>query len=172
MVNSPVLVLTQSNEPVNICRARRAIMLVLNGKAEMIEDGKGYIHSASDAIPIPSVIRLGYYVNRPPARRRFTRLGVFHRDNFTCQYCGKKTTQLTIDHVVPRHMNGRHCWENVVSACIPCNHKKAGQLPKQAGMKLINEPAPPRERYSFYIPRQYQKNIDEWRKYLDGYCPS
>jgi 5-methylcytosine-specific restriction endonuclease McrA len=147
-------------------------LLVLNGKAEMIEDGKGFIHSASDAIPIPSVIRLGYYVNRPPARRRFTRLGVFHRDNFTCQYCGKKTPQLTIDHVVPRHMNGCHCWENVVSACIPCNHHKAGQLPKQAGMKLINEPAPPRERYSFYIPRQYQKNIAEWRKYLDGYCPS
>ena len=168
MVNSPVLVLTQSNEPINICRARRAILLVLNGKAEMVEDGKGFIRTPADTIPIPSVIRLGYFVNRPRTRRRFTRLGVFHRDNFTCQYCGKQTQQLTIDHVVPRHLNGRHCWENVVSACIPCNHHKAGKLPKQAGLKLMHEPAPPQDRYAFYLPRQYQKNMAEWQKYLQS----
>ena len=166
MINSPVLVLNQSYEPLNICRARRAIMLLLQGKAEMLEDGKGFIRSVNDTIPIPSVIRLGYYVNRPRHQRRFTRLGVFHRDNYTCQYCGKQSQQLTIDHVVPRHLNGQHTWENVVSACIPCNLHKAGRTPKQAGMNLIRQPSRPVDKYAFYIPRYYQQNLSDWQKYL------
>jgi 5-methylcytosine-specific restriction endonuclease McrA len=169
MINSPVLVLNQSYEPLNVCRARRAIVLILQGKAEMLEDGMGFIHSVNDTIPIPSVIKLGYYVRRTYHERKFTRLGVFHRDNYTCQYCGKQSQQLTIDHVIPRFLDGQHTWENVVSACIPCNHRKAGRTPKQAGMKLIRQPARPEDKYTFHIPRHYRHSLSDWQKYLIHY---
>lgn len=166
MINSPVLVLNQSYEPLNVCRARRAIILILQGKAEMLEDGMGFIRSANDTVPIPSVIKLDYYVSRSYRERKFTRLGVFHRDNYTCQYCGKQSQQLTIDHVIPRAHNGQHTWENVVSACIPCNHRKAGRTPEQAGMKLNCEPVRPKGRQTFYIPHHYRNGSSTWQKYL------
>ena len=166
MINSPVLVLNQSYEPLNVCRARRAIVLIMQGKAEMLEDGMGFMRSINDTVPIPSVIKLGYYVSRTYRERRFTRLGVFHRDNYTCQYCGKQSHQLTIDHVIPRYLNGQHTWENVVSACIPCNHRKAGRTPKQAGIKLIRQPSRPEDKHTFYIPHHYQHNSSDWQKYL------
>jgi 5-methylcytosine-specific restriction endonuclease McrA len=166
MINNPVLVLNQGYEPLNICRARRAIVLILQGKAEMLENGMGFIRSASDTIPIPTVIKLGYYVRRAYRERKFTRLGVFHRDNHTCQYCGKQSQQLTIDHVIPRSLNGHHTWGNVVSACIPCNHRKAGRTPKQAGMKLISQPVQPKDRHAFYIPHHYHNRSNLWQKYL------
>jgi 5-methylcytosine-specific restriction endonuclease McrA len=166
MINNPVLVLNQSYEPLNVCRARRAIVLIMQGKAEMLEDGLGYIHSASETIPIPSVIKLDFYVKRTYRERKFTRLGVFQRDNYTCQYCGKQSQQLTIDHVMPRSQNGQHTWENVVSACIPCNHRKAGRTPQQAGMKLIHQPVRPPGGHTFFIPRHYRQVSSEWQKYL------
>ena len=166
MINSPVLVLNQSYEPLNVCRARRAIVLIMQGKAEMLEDGMGFMRSINDTVPIPSVIKLGYYVSRTYRERRFTRLGVFHRDNYTCQYCGKQSHQLTIDHVIPRYLNGHHTWENVVSACIPCNHRKAGRTPKQAGIKLIRQPSRPEDKHTFYIPHHYQHSSSDWQKYL------
>ncbi len=126
----------------------------------------GFIRSVNDAIPIPSVIKLGYYVSRTYRERKFTRLGVFHRDNYTCQYCGKQSQQLTIDHVIPRYLNGQHTWENVVSACIPCNHRKAGRTPKQAGMKLIRQPSRPEDNHTFYIPCHYRQSSSDWQKYL------
>jgi 5-methylcytosine-specific restriction endonuclease McrA len=166
MMNSPVLVLNQSYEALNICRARRAIVLILSGKAEMLENGLGCIHSANNTFPIPSVIKLAYMIKRPRPERKLTRLGVFHRDHYTCQYCGKVSHQLTIDHVVPRNQNGAHTWENVVSACVPCNRRKAGRTPKQAGMKLIRQPSQPRSRITLYIPNHYLESLTEWQKYL------
>ncbi len=165
MINSPVLVLNQSYEALNICRARRAVVLLLQGKAEMLENGLGFIHTANNVFPIPSVIKLLYLVRRPQPKRKLTRLGVFHRDLFTCQYCGKVSHELTIDHVVPRHQGGEHNWENVVSACIPCNRHKAGRTPKQAGMKLTSQPAQPRGNIPFYIHHHYL-TLSEWQKYL------
>jgi 5-methylcytosine-specific restriction endonuclease McrA len=165
MINLPVLVLNQNYEPLNICRARRAVVLVYHGKAEMLEDGSGFIHSATRAFSVPSVIRLAYMIKRPRPERRLTRLEVFSRDQFICQYCGKEGRQLTLDHVVPRYRGGEHTWENVVSACIPCNRHKAGRTPEQAGMKLIRRPSPPRDRLPFYIPPQL-KNQSQWQKYL------
>jgi 5-methylcytosine-specific restriction endonuclease McrA len=165
MINLPVLVLNQNYEPLNICRARRAVVLVYHGKAEMLEDGSGFIHSATRAFSVPSVIRLAYMIKRPRPERRLTRLEVFSRDQFICQYCGKEGRQLTLDHVVPRYRGGEHTWENVVSACIPCNRHKAGRTPEQAGMKLIRRPSPPRDRLPFYIPPQL-KNQLQWQKYL------
>jgi 5-methylcytosine-specific restriction endonuclease McrA len=165
MINSPVLVLNQSYEALNICRARRAVVLLLQGKAEMLENGLGFIHTANDVFPIPSVIKLAYMVRRPHPERKLTRLGVFHRDLFTCQYCGKVSQQLTIDHVVPRHQGGQHTWENAVSACIPCNRRKAGRTPHQAGMRLHNQPSQPRSNLPFYI-HHHLKSLKEWQKYL------
>jgi len=166
MINSPVLVLNQSYEALNICRVRRAIILILRGKAEMLENGLGFIRSANDIYPIPSVIKLAYMIKRPHPERKLTRLGVFHRDHYTCQYCSKTSRQLTIDHVVPRSQGGEHTWENVVSACVPCNRRKAGRTPEQAGMKLIRQPSQPRSRNTIYIPPHYMESLTEWQKYL------
>jgi 5-methylcytosine-specific restriction endonuclease McrA len=168
LTNSPVLVLNQSYEPLNICQARRALTLVIEGKAEMLEDGLGYFHSASRAYPIPSVIKLDYMVRRPRSERKLTRVGVFHRDGFVCQYCGRDTT-LTIDHVIPRFQGGRHTWENVVAACIPCNRHKAGRTPEQANMRLKQEPFKPRDSNAFFIPQRYVNSASRWQKYLPAY---
>ena len=166
LVNLPVLVLNQSYEPLNICRVRRAVVLLYHSKAEMLENGSGFIHTSSFNFPVPSVIRLAYVVKRPRPVRKLTRLEVFNRDQYACQYCGKEGRQLTIDHVIPRFQGGKHTWENVVSACIRCNRRKAGRTPEQAGMRLINHPTPPRDNNSFYIPYHYQQTRAEWQKYL------
>ena len=166
MVNLPVLVLNQNYEPLNICRARRAVLLLYHGKAQMLENGSGFMHSARHTLPIPSVIRLVYMIKRPRPVRRLTRLEVFHRDQYTCQYCSKKTQQLTLEHIVPRYRGGEHTWENVVSACIPCNRHKAGRTPQQAGMKLLCRPGPPRGNTYFYIPYPYLQTQSQWQKYL------
>ena len=166
MLNNSVLVLSQSYEAINICHVRRALVLILYGKAEMIENGLGYIHSTNDIFPIPSVIKLAYMVRRPVYEKKLTRLGVFQRDRYTCQYCSKANHQLTIDHVLPRNQGGEQCWENVVSACVSCNRHKAGKTPKQANMKLIRPPHQPRNNLPFYIPRQYLENLGDWHKYL------
>jgi 5-methylcytosine-specific restriction endonuclease McrA len=151
LINTPVLVLNQSYEPLNICQARRAVTLVLEGKAEMLEDGLGYFHSSLAAYPIPSVIKLDYQIRRPHVERKLTRIGVFHRDGFVCQYCGR-TTNLTIDHVIPRFQGGKHTWENVVAACSSCNRHKAGRTPEQANMKLKQIPFKPKESNAFISP--------------------
>jgi len=166
MVNLPVLVLNQSYEPLNICRARRAVVLIYGGKAEMLENDSGFIHSADQVFPIPSVIRLAYMVKRPHHARKLTRLEIFNRDHYTCQYCGKQSHQLTLDHVIPRHKGGQHTWENIVSACVRCNRRKAGNTPEQAGMELIRLPGPPHNDLPFYIPFHQWQAHREWQKYL------
>jgi len=166
MINLPVLVLNQSYEPLNICRVRRAVVLVYRGKAEMLENGTGFIHSTDNTFPVPSVIRLDFFVKRPrPNRRKLTRVEVFNRDHYTCQYCGKVTRQLTLDHVIPRYQGGQHTWENVVSACVSCNRRKAGRTPEQARMKLMCSPSTPSNNIPFYIPYCLQMR-DEWQRYL------
>ncbi len=166
MINLPVLVLNQNYEALNICRVRRAVVLLYWGRAEMLENGSGFIHSVGYDFPVPSVIRLAYMIKRPWPKRKLTRLEVFNRDRYTCQYCGKETRQLTLDHVIPRYRGGQHTWENVVSACIPCNRRKAGRSPEQAGMRLIRHPSPPRGNRFFYIPNYYLQIQSEWQKYL------
>lgn len=165
MIDSQVLVLNQSYEPMNLCRIRRAIVLVFHGKAEVLENGRGEIHSINQVFQIPSVIRLVYLVKRPQHERRLTRFEVFNRDQYTCQYCGRQTRELTIDHVIPRARGGEHTWENVVSACIPCNRRKGGRAPQEAGMKLLRQPRSPHNN-GFYIPCYHLSNHHEWQKYL------
>jgi 5-methylcytosine-specific restriction endonuclease McrA len=106
-----------------------------------------------------------YMVRRPPFHRKMTRLEVFARDNYTCQYCGRQTRDLTIDHVVPRHRGGDHNWLNVVSACPACNRRKGGRPPAEAGMKLIRPPFAPRL-VGLYIPTHYLKTHQNWKNFL------
>lgn len=165
IINTPVLVLNQDYQPINICRVRRAVVLILQGKAEVLENGLGSIHAISCSLPIPSIVRIGYLVKRPRFQRKLTRFEVFNRDKYTCQYCGRDTKELTLDHIIPRSQGGRHDWENVVSCCFPCNRRKAGRTPMEAGMKLIQRPLIPRPD-SFYVPYQYLRTHSEWQKYL------
>jgi 5-methylcytosine-specific restriction endonuclease McrA len=103
-------------------------------------------------------------VRRPIIRRRLSRRAVFYRDGFKCQYCGKEGKDLTIDHVMPRSKGGPHTWENVVSACIPCNHRKAGHTLKEANLKLLREPSAPKPNpYYLFHHRQI---LDEWHQFI------
>lgn len=165
MLNCVVLVVNQGYEPLNLCRVRRAIVLVYRGKAEVLENSRGELHSVSQVFQIPSVIRLVYMVRPPRHRRKLTKLEVFNRDQYTCQYCARKTKELTLDHVVPRRREGEHSWENVVSACIPCNRRKGGRTPEEAGMRLIRRPRAPRSN-GVYVPYAHLNNHSEWQKYL------
>src|SRR5581483_7232597 len=141
---SPVLVLNQNYEPLNVCNARRALVLVNGGKAEVLEHGDGELRSTSITFRRPSVIRLVYLIKRPRPRVRLTRREIFIRDHFTCQYCGVKTKDLTIDHLIPRHRGGRHTWDNLVSACRGCNHRKGGKTLEEARMALRIPPFEPK----------------------------
>lgn len=157
--------LNQNYEPLNVCNARRAIVLIDLGKAEVLEvDGLVY-RSPSREIHVPSVIRLQRLVKRPRPRVRLTRREVFARDQYTCQYCGLSGKDLTVDHVIPRHRGGTHIWTNVVSACHNCNHRKGGRSLEEAQMKLKGEPAEPRAtpRYLF---GQYLGVNSIWDKFL------
>jgi 5-methylcytosine-specific restriction endonuclease McrA len=132
----------------------------------MLEFGVGFIQSASDTFPVPSVIRLAYVVRRPRPVPKLTRQEIFNRDKRTCQYCGRQVKPLTIDHVIPRYRGGQHAWENVVTACTACNRRKAGRTPAEAGMKLLNHPVRPHARLSLLAPYRHQPTASEWRKYL------
>lgn len=165
IINQPVLVLNENYLPLNICQVRRAVVLVLIGKAEVVEDGRGHFFSINSEYDIPSVIRLVYLIRRKMQPRKMTKLEIFNRDKFICQYCGREVSELTLDHVIPRRHHGQHSWENVVTACIPCNRRKADMTPAEAGMPLLRQPRMPGN-VGFYIPRQFLKTRVEWQKYL------
>jgi 5-methylcytosine-specific restriction endonuclease McrA len=139
-----VLVLNATYEPVNVCTVRRAVVLLLKEKAEVVEHAERELHSASTTMSRPVVIRLVSYVRIPRDchRRKITRRAVFARDDWTCQYCGART-QLTVDHVVPRSKGGLSTWDNIVASCAPCNRRKGDSLPRQAGMHLNKPPRTP-----------------------------
>ena len=166
MNDSTVLVLNQTYEPLNICQMRRALVLIHRGKAEMLENGAGFIHTTSRQFPIPSVIKLACLIKRPRLKPKLSRREIFQRDHYACQYCGRESRQLTLDHVIPRHQNGQHTWENLVSACVPCNRRKAGRTPLQASMKLRHRPQPPNGHNYCCIPHHYREVKQEWQKYL------
>ncbi len=171
MESSSVLVLNQNYEPLNVCNVRRAIVLVLRGKAEIIETGRDVIHTASNVFVLPSVIRLISLIRRPRPRVRLTRKEIFARDGWQCVYCGRATRELTLDHVMPRHRGGPHTWENLVSACKPCNHRKAGRTPSEARMAMAIEPGRPRVSvYYTFFP--YLGHHEGWRKFVPGYDSS
>ena len=171
MDGSTVLVLNQNYEPLNVCNVRRALILVLCGKAEVIESAGSVIRSAAAAFSLPSVIRLVNLIKRPRPKVRLTRREIFARDGWACVYCGKVMKDLTLDHVMPRQRGGGHTWENLVSACKACNHRKAGRTPAEAHMHLLREPAAPRlSIYHMFFP--YLGNKEGWRKFVPGWEPA
>jgi 5-methylcytosine-specific restriction endonuclease McrA len=139
-----VLVLNSSYEPLNVCTVRRAIVLVLKEKAEMLEIGSRSLHSENVTFPHPVVIRLVTYVRVPrdSTRRRITRRAVFARDSWACQYCGR-TSHLTVDHVLPRSRGGKSVWENIVTSCAPCNRRKGDRTTKEINMHPRRKPKAP-----------------------------
>jgi 5-methylcytosine-specific restriction endonuclease McrA len=144
-VAGQVLVLNATYEPINVCTVRRAAVLLLKERAELIEDRTGTIlHSATDVMPRPEVIRLTRYapVPRHTATRRITRRAIFARDGWACQYCDAKS-DLTVDHVIPRAKGGLSTWDNVVACCAPCNRRKGDMLPHVAGMHPRMTPKAP-----------------------------
>ena len=161
-----VLVLNASYEPLNITSWRRAVLLLLKGKAEQLENNGMYIYTE---FPLPTVIRLLYYVRVPYKEIPLTRRNILERDRHTCQYCGYKGDDLTLDHVIPRSRGGGDSWENLVTACVRCNVKKGNRTPKEAHMLLRSQPRRPYSSLHFEIVKYTRGNLNqEWRKYVIG----
>jgi 5-methylcytosine-specific restriction endonuclease McrA len=140
-----VLVLNASHEPINVCTVRRGAVLVLKGRAEVLEEGEGALHSERLELARPCVIRLIRYVRIPRDvhRRKITRKAVLARDAYTCQYCGRQASGLTVDHVIPRSRGGESVWENIVASCAPGNRRKGNRLPREVEMHPARRPRPP-----------------------------
>jgi 5-methylcytosine-specific restriction endonuclease McrA len=140
-----VLVLNASYEPINVCTVRRAAVLLLKNRAEVLEKAEWALHAESLTLPRPVVIRLLAYVRVPRDvhRRKITRRAVFARDRWTCQYCGHERGNLTVDHVVPRSKGGASTWDNIVTCCAPCNRRKGDRLPQQVNMVPARKPKAP-----------------------------
>ena len=161
-----VLVLNASYEPLNITSWRRAVVLLIKGKAEQLENSERLIYAD---FPLPSVIRLRHYVRVPYKEIPLTRRNVLERDRHTCQYCRYKGEQLTLDHVLPRSRGGGDTWENLVTACVRCNVKKGNRTPKEAQMPLRHAPRRPYSSLQFELVKHTKGNLNqEWRKYIIG----
>lgn len=161
-----VLLLNATFEPLCAISVRRAILLLLKGKAEVLERDGGAYHSERLTIAVPSVIRMVYYVKVPYyGRRSLSRKAVFARDAWMCQYCGAFAE--TVDHVVPRSRGGPHSWENVVAACRKCNGRKKDKLPSEVGLLLRKKPGSPRGPAT--VSLELGKVRPEWERYLE-YC--
>lgn len=155
--------LNASFQPLCVVPVRRALVLTLKGKAEVIHTNGQVFHSESLEIQAPSVVRLNYYVRVPfRARASLSRRAVFVRDNFECQYCGRPAQN--VDHVIPRSRGGGHTWENVVAACRPCNSRKENRAPSDVGMHLRHTPRPPHE--SVWIIVAVERLDPQWEQYL------
>ena len=160
-----VLVLNATFEPINVCTLRRAVVLLLKDKAEVIEHSEWELHSATTSINRPVVIRLVTYVRIPrdTHRRKITRRAVFARDEWTCQYCGARSN-LTVDHVIPKSKGGSSSWDNIVASCAPCNRRKGDALPRQVGMRLLKPPRSPSSTVFIHVASPTIPSA--WRQYL------
>jgi len=165
----PVLVLNASFEPINICAARRALVLVLKGVAAAEEEClSAVVHSARATRKLPSVIRLLEYRRIPHQTRALSRKNILMRDRYTCQYCHRTlpSSELTLDHVIPRSRAGESAWENLVACCHFCNNHKGSRTPEEAGMKLARQPRPFSLHTSRHLMRMLGRSDAQWRKYL------
>jgi 5-methylcytosine-specific restriction endonuclease McrA len=161
-----VLVLNASYEPINVCTVRRAAVLVLKQRAEVLEQSEWSLHAESLTMPRPVVIRLVTYVRIPrdAHSRKITRRAIFARDSWTCQYCGSERGNLTIDHVIPRSKGGSSSWDNIVTCCAPCNRRKGDRLPRQANMHPRHAPRPPSP--TLFVHVAMTRIPDVWQQYL------
>ncbi len=167
-MDKPVLVLNANFEPINVCGFQRALGLMLSEKATLILNGRGTIKTTHAVFPIPSVIRLHRMVHRPHPKVCLSRREIFRRDQFTCQYCGKSTLFLTVDHILPKHLGGPHSWTNLVAACPACNHRKGGRTLQESGMSLLR-PAKEPPQAAMYIFAKFLEENAEWKNFLEGW---
>jgi len=138
---------------------------MLKGKAQEVEHWDSFLN---ENISTPAVIRLNYYVAVPYKELPFNKKNILIRDNYTCQYCGKKCHDLTLDHVLPKSRGGDYSWENIVAACKECNQKKADRTPKEAGMKLLRKPYRPKNYMVFEMKKYDKAKQENWKKYIAG----
>jgi len=158
--------LNASYEPLQLISVRRALILLLQEKAELVEAAMQHLRAQSVTYSVPLVIRLVRYIRIPrQLRLPCSRRGVFARDRETCQYCGQQPgrAHLTMDHVIPRSQGGQTTWDNVVTACRDCNHRKGGRTPEQANMTLLSIPRQP-QYLAFALLGELERH-DVWRKY-------
>jgi 5-methylcytosine-specific restriction endonuclease McrA len=156
------LVLNATFEPLCVVSAIRALVLVLDGKAEMVRPGSDVVRSEHHIFDAPAVVRLERYVHVPRRRHTPSRRVIFVRDDHVCQYCGRRADSL--DHIVPRSRGGRFGWDNLVAACRRCNGRKRDRLPTEAGMALRRQPAKPSE--IDWFRAQAGRVPDEWLEFL------
>lgn len=163
-MNNRVLILNADYSPMMVCTIERAIVLVILGKSELLHKAKDKcLRSVSQVFPVPLVIRVVNYVNIPYKKVALTRLNIFKRDGFECQYCSRNE-HLTIDHVVPKSKGGESTWKNLVTACSRCNSLKGDRTPTEAKMKLQNMPFRPT--YASFLLNFSGYVCDEWMPYL------
>ena len=163
---SKVLVLNASYEPLNLTSWRRAVVLLIKGKAEQLEDAGRPVYAG---FPMPSVIRLRQYVRIPYNDVPLTRKNLLYRDDCSCLSCGVTGSLMTLDHVIPRSRGGKDTWDNVVIACSRCNTKKGNRTPKEAGMPLSRQPHQPHSSLFYEVSRYIKAGShQEWRKYVIG----
>ncbi|MDD3419291.1 MAG: HNH endonuclease [Candidatus Gastranaerophilales bacterium] len=153
-----VLLLNASYEPLRVCSWRRALVLVLKGKADEISCLDSFIDGQDSDVPY--IIKMRYYVAVPYQELPFSKQNILVRDNYTCQYCGKTHCRLTLDHVYPKSRGGDYSWENIVAACPECNQKKGSRTPEEAGMKLLKKPEKPRNYFDFELKKHGFDDID------------
>ncbi len=167
-MQAPVLVLNATFEPINVTAVRRALVLMLKGVAQAEETNSSSVHSTKNSMQVPSVIRLLTYRHIPQQSRALSRKNILLRDRNTCQFCARifPTSELTLDHVMPRSRGGRSSWENLVACCYACNNRKGDRTPEEAGIKLQRRPRP----FTLHTSRQLMRLIghrdEKWRKYL------
>jgi len=168
METSQTLLLNQGFEPIKVISWQRAITLLFLGKVEVLEEYDHNIHSVNVVIKIPSVVRLLRSFRRYARPVKFSRVNIYARDNYRCQYCHRKASivDLTYDHVVPRSQGGRTEWTNIVTCCYQCNRKKGGRTPQEAGMRLLAQPAQPNWVPAITIRISLRSVPDAWRDYL------
>ena len=164
ILNRYVLVLNQSYEPLMVTSAKRAIIMMLMGKVEQVDNYREMVHSPSFAMPLPSVVRLTKYVPVHNMDVVLTRKNVLKRDNHRCQYCGRTSVPLTLDHVLPQQRGGRDSWNNLVACCHPCNVRKGNRTPSESEMPLLKRPVKPTR--ITYFQKYVRKDQESWRPYL------
>ncbi len=160
-----VLVLNQSYEPISVCSAKKAFLLIFLLKADLVAEREDRVlRSVNATYPYPSVIRLSSYIRVRFKNVELSRRNILRRDNNQCQYCGKITTPLTLDHIIPRSRGGMDTWDNLVTACIRCNNRKGNQTPEEAGIKLAKQPRKP---HHVIFLKNFMGKVDEaWKPYL------
>jgi 5-methylcytosine-specific restriction endonuclease McrA len=183
MLNTNVLVLNRSYLPIHVTSARRAFVLIYQGTALAVNSAyetfdfdawrrqptrdEERVGTPSGDIRVPRVIVLRGYDRVPRRHVRYSRLNIFARDDYTCQYCGEQPhrSKLNLDHVIPRSLGGRTTWENVVCSCVDCNRRKGGRTPRQARLDLARKPVRPR-----WTPMMHhvvsKVRYEEWRPFL------